>query len=310
MVLAQPCDHEAHSPLAQTVRRARLVRECDQLLRCRWLLQVRLPLQVGLLAWVATWRACFCTGGHSASSLQRWCSVLLLLRLPMVRSALGSSSWASWGARESTQVMLTGSWPSECMPSAAYGCAAVTVNRVRCMRPYTRVHPPCRNTAHSYSRYRRLQAQLCSDHDSKQEQLIRPNPLQSAIGVVPQLPLVDAFRRRTPTDHPVVLPHLMFAALYRTSPAIFEEHLLPGGVEQVPRFWESMSGHPALAEHPLKTVQNWQRRFILLSLHGDGVPVTGVGKAWGKVVEVSMGEERLPRCPVVSQLSHDHICFV
>jgi hypothetical protein len=32
-------------------------------------------------------------------------------------------------------------------------------------------------------------------------------------------------------------------------------------------------------------VPEWSANFLPLSLHGDGVPVTGVGKSWSKGVE-------------------------
>jgi hypothetical protein len=113
---------------------------------------------------------------------------------------------------------------------------------------------------------------------------LKPNPLHSAVGSI-SLSLVDAFRRRVAVDHPVVFPHLVFAALYRTNRSVFEQHLIPGGVGQVPRLWDSMAGHPALAGHPMTAVPDWQQWCIPLSVHGDGVPVTGIGKAWTKGVE-------------------------
>ena len=36
----------------------------------------------------------------------------------------------------------------------------------------------------------------------------------------------------------------------------------------------------------LRRVRNWKRRAIPLFFHGDGVPTTGVGKCWGKTVNV------------------------
>lgn len=125
---------------------------------------------------------------------------------------------------------------------------------------------------------------------------MKPNPLQAALGVIEQVPLVDAFRRRRLIDQPIALPHLMFSALYRESSSVFMQHMIPGGADQVQRFWQSMAGHPALAGHPMVGVPGWQDKFIPLSLHGDGVPVTGVGKAWSKGVEAFMFE-RLPMNP-------------
>ncbi len=60
---------------------------------------------------------------------------------------------------------------------------------------------------------------------------------------------------------------------------------MPAGNDQLVHFWDGMAAHPALAAHPMLGVDDWSRTFIPLSLHGDGVPVTGVGKAWSKGVE-------------------------
>ena len=47
-----------------------------------------------------------------------------------------------------------------------------------------------------------------------------------------------------------------------------------------------MQDHPLLDGHPVLGVRRWTHRAIPISVHGDGVPVTGVGKAWGKSMEV------------------------
>ena len=38
--------------------------------------------------------------------------------------------------------------------------------------------------------------------------------------------------------------------------------------------------------HPVRNLPNFRRRAIPLSLHGDGVPVTGVGKSWGESMDI------------------------
>lgn len=60
---------------------------------------------------------------------------------------------------------------------------------------------------------------------------------------------------------------------------------MPGGQGQVKAFWESMAGHGALTDHPITAVDGWSDIFLPISLHGDGVSVTGVGKSWSRGVE-------------------------
>ena len=44
------------------------------------------------------------------------------------------------------------------------------------------------------------------------------------------------------------------------------------------RFWEQMALHPALENNPVTTKRNWKKRYTPFGLHGDGVPISGVGK--------------------------------
>ena len=54
----------------------------------------------------------------------------------------------------------------------------------------------------------------------------------------------------------------------------------------IPKFWEAIRHHPLLNGHVVKRQPRWNRRCIPISVHGDGVPVTGVGKSWGKSMEM------------------------
>ena len=38
--------------------------------------------------------------------------------------------------------------------------------------------------------------------------------------------------------------------------------------------------------HPVQDRHGWERLCIPLGVHGDGVPVVGIGKAWSKVLNV------------------------
>ena len=45
-------------------------------------------------------------------------------------------------------------------------------------------------------------------------------------------------------------------------------------------------GDPKLLQHPMTSRRHWKRTHVPLSLHGDAVPVTKVGKAGTKSMDV------------------------
>ena len=47
-----------------------------------------------------------------------------------------------------------------------------------------------------------------------------------------------------------------------------------------------MAANPNLVGHPVAARADYSSKCIPIALHGDGVPVTGVGKAWSKSVEI------------------------
>lgn len=47
-----------------------------------------------------------------------------------------------------------------------------------------------------------------------------------------------------------------------------------------------MSLNPQLRGHPVRGVANWRESAVPISIHGDTVPVTGVGKRWTKAADV------------------------
>ena len=59
------------------------------------------------------------------------------------------------------------------------------------------------------------------------------------------------------------------------------KHVCPGPT-RLQRFWDATAGSPQLEGHPIRRVKNWKLRAIPISFHGDGVPVTGLGKSWSR----------------------------
>ena len=60
-------------------------------------------------------------------------------------------------------------------------------------------------------------------------------------------------------------------------------HVCPGR-DRLRRFWGAVAEDPLMVDHPMTTVANWEERAIPVSFHGDGVPVTGVAKSWGRTM--------------------------
>ena len=114
------------------------------------------------------------------------------------------------------------------------------------------------------------------------------SPLRSAMVSV-KFTFIDAFRRKAEGDQSLLLPHLLWSALYEFNPKPFEDHFSSslaivekllyelfayqnllmtcwdcakkqiwiGGREQIQQFWSSTDGHPALAGHPRQGIQDW-----------------------------------------------------
>ena len=82
-----------------------------------------------------------------------------------------------------------------------------------------------------------------------------------------------------------LLPHVAFSTLYYSHTAAFHESVT-GGVDKLKEFWQTMAGSPRLSKHPVRDRRLYRERAVPISVHGDGVPVTGIGKSWSKSCEV------------------------
>jgi hypothetical protein len=109
-------------------------------------------------------------------------------------------------------------------------------------------------------------------------------------------PLADAlysvqlFYRAPPAgtvfqEQSMLFPHELFACMYTHHREAFVERLCGSTAGKVEAFWRAMETHPNMPTHPLRLRENYLTRCIPLSLHGDGVPVAGIGKSWSKSVE-------------------------
>ena len=80
-----------------------------------------------------------------------------------------------------------------------------------------------------------------------------------------------------------LLPHEMFACIYHSDQHVWNRAIVPS-VDRARKFWRSMRLHPSMSGHPMTAEDNWEARTIPIAVHGDGVPVTGVGKIWSRVM--------------------------
>jgi len=80
----------------------------------------------------------------------------------------------------------------------------------------------------------------------------------------------------------IMLPHEIFSAFYHNG-AAWTKCILPDS-SKLQQFWSSFSGHPCFEGHPLETQSDYSTHVIPLGMHGDEVPVLGVGKIWCKCV--------------------------
>ena len=81
----------------------------------------------------------------------------------------------------------------------------------------------------------------------------------------------------------IMLPHEMFSAIFHFYPKVWLSSIMPSK-ETLKKFWGAVSGHPQMKEHPLHGRAHFQESTIPVAVHGDGVPITGIGKGWSRVM--------------------------
>jgi hypothetical protein len=71
--------------------------------------------------------------------------------------------------------------------------------------------------------------------------------------------------------------------MYEFNKDAFIEKMAGGDLKRIEEFWRAMAMHPAYAaNHPIHAKPGHQKWCIPVSLHGDGVAITGISKAWAK----------------------------
>ena len=84
-----------------------------------------------------------------------------------------------------------------------------------------------------------------------------------------------------PLQFSCLLPHEWFAAVHSHYKPFFDKHIC-AGTDDMEAFWRDVAAHPVLRDNVATEVPDWRSKFIPISLHGDGVPVKGVGKSWSE----------------------------
>ena len=83
----------------------------------------------------------------------------------------------------------------------------------------------------------------------------------------------------------ILLPHELFAHMWKFQRKAFDS-FIRGPPGSITGFWDAMANSPLLHFHPIRHEPDFQDVAIPIALHGDGVPVTGVGKSWSKSCDV------------------------
>jgi hypothetical protein len=81
-----------------------------------------------------------------------------------------------------------------------------------------------------------------------------------------------------PETTSILLPHELFSYMHSV-PAVWERCVM-SSFRMLGKFWSVFQDHPCMVGHPCRGEDNWKDLCIPLALHGDEVPIVGVGKIW------------------------------
>ena len=112
--------------------------------------------------------------------------------------------------------------------------------------------------------------------------LPEPNLPKPHVFLVPMAhPLLGLFTK----PMSMLLPHELFAHIYTHFPNIWRDYIYHSA-ERCKLFWCSVKHSPHFLNHPVRFRENYTEKCIPLKLHGDGTPVTGIGKGWSKMMDL------------------------
>lgn len=83
----------------------------------------------------------------------------------------------------------------------------------------------------------------------------------------------------------MLMPHELFASIFHYYPETWKTCVLPSE-ERLEQFWQNNRSHPAMESSELQWIDGYRTQVVPISLHGDDVPITGVGKSWAQLMTV------------------------
>ena len=102
----------------------------------------------------------------------------------------------------------------------------------------------------------------------------------------------------------ILLPHEVFASLHRHYEKAWLKTMVGYEVSNLPAFWLGAQNHPCFEASPLHLEESgWQKWCIPCTLHGDGVPVSGIGKVWSRLM-TSFSWSSMFSCGSTSESQH------
>ena len=99
------------------------------------------------------------------------------------------------------------------------------------------------------------------------------------------LPMVHNTLGKFRASVPMLLPHALFAAIYEHYPLMWEK-IIYGSRATCNKFRHSVRDSPQFLSHLVRHRAGFRDYCIPLKIHGDGTPVTGLGKGWAKMVDI------------------------
>ena len=83
----------------------------------------------------------------------------------------------------------------------------------------------------------------------------------------------------------IVWPHVLFSTIYNHYPDAWAKRICPGAAA-IRSFWNALANSPQLDNDDIMSRPDFKDRCIPITVHGDGVPVTGIGKSYGGMCDV------------------------
>ena len=99
-----------------------------------------------------------------------------------------------------------------------------------------------------------------------------------------QVPLRTGFNMFKLFPTAMMLPHIWFSLIFHNYASSWTSRIY-GSAERLRLFWSEMARsptNPIYANHPVRARADHKTKCIPFTLHGDAVPVVGVGKCWSR----------------------------